>query len=195
VSSPKTTKASPLPTEAQTRVVNAALTLFAEHGVGGTSLRMIAGELGVTVAAVYHQYNTKHEIIVAALESELRRLTAVVDAAEDQPSAERATDVLVAGMVDLAIGVGRSLSAVLSDPIITGPFADDAGYRDVMRRIRRVLMGNDTTRKARIRTATFIAAINGAATHPFLADLDDETLRSELLFVARQLLPTAERVA
>lgn len=183
------------PTAAQGRVVAAALKLFAEHGVGGTSLRMIAGELGVTVAAVYHQYNTKHEIVVAALESELLRLQAVVDAAEAEPTAALARESLIAGMVELTIGVGRSLSAVLSDPIVTGSFRRDAGYRSVLRRIRRLLIGNDTTRSARIRTATFIAAINGAATHPFLADLDDETLRSELLYVAHQLLAPVDETA
>ena len=69
----ETGDARPEPTAAQWRVIAAALELFAEHGVGGTSLRMIAAKLGVTVAAVYHQYNTKNEIIVAAVESELLR--------------------------------------------------------------------------------------------------------------------------
>ena len=72
----KPVQRGPEPTEAQWRVINAALKLFAHNGVGGTSLRMIATELGVTVAAVYHQYNTKDEIIYAAAESELRRLEA-----------------------------------------------------------------------------------------------------------------------
>jgi AcrR family transcriptional regulator len=183
------------PTAAQARVIAAALELFAEHGVGGTSLRMIAGELGVTVAAVYHQYNTKNEIIVAAVESELLRLKTVVDTAEAEPTSARAREALIAGIVELTIGIGRSMSAVLNDPIITGSFGRDTAYRNLMRRIRLVLMGNDTTRRAPIRTATFMAAINGAATHPFLADLDDETLRRELLYVAHQLLPAAEHIA
>ena len=183
------------PTAAQARVIAAALELFAQHGVGGTSLRMIAGELGVTVAAVYHQYNTKNEIIVATVESELLRLKTVVDIAEAEPTSARAREALIAGIIELTIGIGRSMSAVLNDPIITGSFGRDAAYRNLMRRIRLVLMGNDTTPTARIRTATFMAAINGAATHPFLADLDDETLRRELLYVAHQLLPAAEQIA
>jgi hypothetical protein len=36
-------------------------------GVGGTSLQMIADAIGVTKAAVYHQFNTNEEIVVAAL--------------------------------------------------------------------------------------------------------------------------------
>ena len=63
----------PIPlSAAQTRVITAALDLFSRHGVGGTSLQMIADEIGVTKAAVYHQYNTKDEIVLAAAESELR---------------------------------------------------------------------------------------------------------------------------
>lgn len=185
----KPTKRGTEPTDAQRRVVAAALKLFAEQGVGGTSLRMIAGELGVTVAAVYHQYNTKNDIIVAALESELFRLKAVVDAAEAESTAELARDSLITGMVDLTLGGGRRLSAVLSDPITTKTFSHHAGFRDLVQRIRRLLFGNGS--KARIRTTTFIAAINGAATHPLLATSDDEILRRELLYMAYQLLPAA----
>jgi hypothetical protein len=52
----------------------------------------------------------------------------------------------------------------------------------------RLLTDESTTREARIRTAILIAAINGVATHPFVADIDDEALRSELLYLGHQLL-------
>jgi AcrR family transcriptional regulator len=52
-------------TAAQARVVDAALLLFGEHGIAGTSLSMIAEAIGVTKAAIYHQYNTKDEIVLA----------------------------------------------------------------------------------------------------------------------------------
>lgn len=38
------------------------LDLFADHGVSGTSLQLIAGAMGVMKAAVYHQFKTKDEI-------------------------------------------------------------------------------------------------------------------------------------
>src|SRR5262249_57471431 len=60
-------------TAAQTRVIEAAVDLFAEHGISGTSLQMIADALGVTKAAVYHQYNTKEEIILAVAQLVLAR--------------------------------------------------------------------------------------------------------------------------
>src|SRR5215216_3806867 len=54
----------------QLRTVRVALELFAIHGVGGTSLQMIADALGVTKAAVYHQFPAKDSIVIAAIEVE-----------------------------------------------------------------------------------------------------------------------------
>ncbi|HSZ37995.1 MAG TPA: helix-turn-helix domain-containing protein, partial [Acidimicrobiales bacterium] len=51
---------------AQVRTAGVALDLFGEHSVSGTSLQMIADVLGVTKAAVYHQFRTKEAIVVAA---------------------------------------------------------------------------------------------------------------------------------
>jgi AcrR family transcriptional regulator len=149
---------------------------------------MIAAELGVTVAAVYHQFHTKDEIIRAAAESELLKLQAVVEGAESQATTELAREALITGMVDLTLGVGRSVSAVLSDPVVTAPFRRNPQLRDLVHRMGRLLTDESTTREARIRTAILIAAINGVATHPFVADIDDEALRSELLYLGHQLL-------
>jgi AcrR family transcriptional regulator len=173
---------------AQNRIITAAMDLFARHGVGGTSLQMIADEIGVTKAAVYHQYKTKDEIVLAAAESELRRLGAVIEVAENESSARRARDSLIAGIVDLAVDRGRSASTILSDPVIVGFFAEHDEFRDVMHRLRHILFGNDTAPEARIRTAMLIAAISGAIMHPFVADLDDELVRAELLRLARRFL-------
>jgi AcrR family transcriptional regulator len=149
---------------------------------------MIADEIGVTKAAVYHQYRTKDEIVLAAAESELRRLEAVVEVAENQHSRKRARDSLIAGIVDLAIDRGRSASTILSDPVITGFFADHDEFRDVMQRLRRILVGDDAAPQARVRTAMLIAAVSGAVMHPFVADLDDDVVRAELLRLARRFL-------
>lgn len=173
---------------AQARVITAALDLFARQGVGGTSLQMIADEIGVTKAAVYHQYKTKDEIILAAAESELRRLEAVVEVAENESSPKRARDSLITGIVDLAIERGRSASTILSDPVIVGFFADHDAFRDVMYRLRHILVGDDTAPQARVRTAMLIAAISGAVMHPFVAGLDDDVVRIELLRLARRFL-------
>lgn len=172
----------------QARIVDAALELFAAHGVGGTSLQMIADAIGVTKAAVYHQFQAKDEIVLAAAEAELARLDTVVAAAEAEPSRRRARDSLVTGIVGLAVDRRRQFSTILSDPVVVASFADHDAYRGVLHRLSRLLMGDDAGPGARVRTAMLIAAISGAVMHPFVVDLDDEVLRTQLLRLARRFL-------
>jgi AcrR family transcriptional regulator len=179
---------SPARSAAQLRIIGAALALFPEHGVSGTSLQMIADHLGVTKAAVYHQFNTKDEIVLAVAEAELARLEAVVAGAEAAPTQARARLLVVSGIVDLAVDSRRTTTTILSDPVIVGFFADHHTFFDVMSRLRRLLMGDDVGADARVRTAMLLAAISGAVMHPFVVDLDDDTLRTELLRLARRFL-------
>ena len=58
----------------QDRILSAALELFGEHGVNGTSYQMVADTLGVTKAAIYHQFKTKDDIVIAVTERELSKL-------------------------------------------------------------------------------------------------------------------------
>jgi AcrR family transcriptional regulator len=179
----------PVPSAAQARIINAALELFARNGVGGTSLQMIADAIGVSKAAVYHQYNTKDEIVLAAAEAELARVEEVVRAAEAEKSRTRARKTLVTGMVDLAVAHRRTASTILNDPVIVRFFADHESFRPVMERMSRVLVGDDVGHEARISTAMLTAAISGTVMHPLVAGLDDETLRSQLQGLAERLLP------
>jgi AcrR family transcriptional regulator len=172
----------------QQRIVDAAVELFAVHGVGGTSLQMIADAVGVTKAAVYHQYQTKDAIVVAVAEAELARLETAIDAAEAEPTRERAREVLVERMVDLAVKRRRMESTLLGDPVIVRFFADHEPFRAVMNRLYRLLVGDATAPDARLSAAMFTAAIGGAVMHPLVADLDDDTLRPQLLHLARRFL-------
>ncbi|GIU86027.1 MAG: hypothetical protein KatS3mg009_0542 [Acidimicrobiia bacterium] len=60
-------------------------------------------------------------------------------------------------------------------------------FQRFMRRLYRVLVGDDAGPEARVRAAVVAAALGGAVVHPFVAGLDDETLRAELLRRARDL--------
>jgi AcrR family transcriptional regulator len=173
---------------AQIRIVKAAVDLFAEHGVGGTSLQMIADALGVTKAAVYHQFKTKDEIVVAVAEAELARLETALDAAEAESDPARARAVLVARIVDLAVERRQMESTLLGDPVLVRFFAQHEPFRRVMNRLYRLLMGDDAGPDARVPAAMLTAAIGGAVMHPLVADLDDDTLRAQLLHLARRFL-------
>src|SRR5262245_6060767 len=173
---------------APSRIIEAALGLFAEHGISGTSLQMIADELGVTKAAVYHQYNTKDEIVLAVTQVVLARLEAAVTAAEAERSRARARALLVAEMVDLAVEQ-RGMAVVLQrDPVMLRFLESYAPFRRVMAHVNRLLMGGASNPRARVQAATLAAAIAGAVIHPLVLDLDDESLRSQLLKQVRKLL-------
>ncbi|MGD0882846.1 MAG: helix-turn-helix domain-containing protein [Acidimicrobiales bacterium] len=178
----------PVRSAAQIRIIDAAVDLFARHGVGGTSLQMIATRIGVTKAAVYHQFNTKEAIVIAAAEAELGRLEAVVAAAEAEPSRALARDSLVTGMVDLAVADRRTVSTILNDPVIARFYAGHDSFRNVMDRMSAILV-DDIGHEARVSTAMLTAAISGTVMHPLVARLDDDTLRRQLEQLARRLLP------
>jgi AcrR family transcriptional regulator len=149
---------------------------------------MIAKQLGVTKAAVYRQYKTRDEIVLAAAEAELARLEAVVDAAEKETSRGRARDKLLEGMVDLCVERRRTVSTILSDPVVAGFFAEHEHYRDIMRRLRRLLVGEGAGPEGRVTSAMVVAATSGAVMHPFVQGLDDDVLRVQLLSLARRFL-------
>ena len=65
--------------------------------MGGTSLQMIADEIGVTKAAVYHQFKTKEEIVIALTERELGGLEEALEAAETEQSRPRARNCFSMG--------------------------------------------------------------------------------------------------
>jgi AcrR family transcriptional regulator len=176
-------------TAAQTRIIEAALVLFAEHGISGTSLQMIADAVGVTKAAVYHQYNTKDEIVLAVAGIVLARLEAAVTRAEAERSRSRAREMLIAAMIELAVERRRMAGILQRDPVMLRFLEKHAPFRHVMRRVNRALMGDAADPRARVQAAALESLIAGTVVHRLVLNLDDESLRAELLKQARKLLP------
>jgi AcrR family transcriptional regulator len=173
---------------AQTRIITAALGLFAEHGVNGTSLQMIADDIGVTKAAIYHQFPTKEEIVVAAVEVEVAKLDAALDAADAEEPLARAREIVLTQVIDLAVERRRMVSAVQHDPVVARLLARHKPFRRLMDRLNNVLTGGDESAEARVRAAMVASAIGGAVTHALVIQLDDETLRSNLVDLSRRFL-------
>ena len=44
------------------------MTLISRHGFAGTSLQMIADELGFTKAAIYYHFRTRDQLLIALME-------------------------------------------------------------------------------------------------------------------------------
>lgn len=172
--------------EAQQRTIAAALDLCGDHGVSGTSFQMIADSVGVTKAAIYHQFKTKDALVLAVVEVVLARLQEALDLAEAEPSRVRARAVLLTEVIDLAVEQRRWVHALQGDPVMARLIASHPPFVDLIGRVYGILLDDDDPR-SQVRAAIVGAAIGGAIVNPMIANLDDGTLRAELLVVTRRL--------
>jgi AcrR family transcriptional regulator len=176
----------------QIRIINAALDLFGEHGVSGTSLRMIADAVGVTKAAVYRQFKTKDEIIIAVTEMQLARFEDALEAAEAESNRTRARELLFNQVIDMVIDQRRMIGILQSDPVILRLLGEHQPYLLFLQRLYRALVGDGTTPESLVQAAMLSGAMNGAVTHPLVTHLDDAVLRSQLLHLTRRLIDRPE---
>ncbi|WP_245714021.1 TetR/AcrR family transcriptional regulator [Nocardia vaccinii] len=173
---------------AKQRTIDTAIRLFAEHGVSGTSLQMIADAVGITKAAVYHQFRTKDEIVVAVVESELAGLAAAVSVAESQDDAELAQRVLVEQVVALVVRRRQLVGMLQTDPVLARSLAENEPFQRMIEGLIAAHVGDVGESGIRVKVAMVSAAIGGAVTHPLVADLDDEVLFTHLLEITHRLL-------
>jgi AcrR family transcriptional regulator len=175
-------------TAAQRRILVAALDLFADHGVSGTSLQMIADAIGVTKAAVYHQFKTKDEIVIATTEMQLARLEGAVEDAEAAEDRPQARELLLDRVIEMAVEQRRMVGVMESDPVIIRFLAEHKPFQAFLERLYAALIGDDTGPQTLVQAAMLSGAIGSAVQHPLVAHLDDATLRSHLLRLTRRLV-------
>jgi len=173
------------------RVIDAAVELFADHGVSGTSLQMIADHLGVTKAAVYYQFHAKEDIVLAVLEEALVDMTAFVTSAEAQPDPDAAAMAALRGLVDLMIGHRQVVAALMRDPEVERIMATHDDLNSLIGRLTSLLLGPSPDLRRRIAVSVVGAGVAQAGIDPRLADVDDETLRAELLELGPAMLSRA----
>lgn len=171
----------------RTRVLDAALDLFAEHGVSGTSLQMIADAVGITKAAVYHQFRTKDHIVIAVTERELGRLVPALERAEAHSDGPQARDALLVGVIDMAVRDRRLVRTLQFDPVVVRLLGEHEPFERFLSRLYRVLL-NDANEDNLIQVAMLSGAISSAVMHPLVGDIDDDTLRSKLTEFSRRLI-------
>ena len=174
-------------TPAQSRILHAALELFADHGVSGTSLQMIADAVGVTKAAVYHKFKTKEEIVIAVAEMELATLEDALEAAEAQADSIGARKVLLTEVVGMAVERRRWVRTLQNDPVMVRLLGEHEPFRNLITRLYAILLDEADDTEARISAALFSGAIAGTVINPLVDDIDDDTLRSVLIHLTARM--------
>ncbi|MET4427809.1 AcrR family transcriptional regulator [Mycolicibacterium sp. 624] len=175
-------------TAAQHRVLDAAMDLIGDHGVGGTSLQMIADAIGVSKAAVYHQFNTKNEIIIAMTDRELATLEEPLAAAEADPDPLNGRKVLLNKVIAVAVTRRKWIGTLVNDPVIVRLLGAHEPFAHFLSRLYGVLLDEHDDIEARVTAAVMSAAIAGSVINPLVNDIDDETLRVTLSHITERVL-------
>ena len=87
-------------------ILEASVAEFFEKGYGGTTVRMIAARAGVTVAALYHHFASKHEVLLTVMRQVMGDLLegSAKAIAEADGDATRRFSAFVANHVSYHIG-------------------------------------------------------------------------------------------
>jgi len=172
---------------ARERVLEAALDLFGEHGVSGTSLQMIADRIGVSKAAVYHQFHTKEEIVLGVITPAMEELHVRIEAAERLPAPAARREAMLTALVELAVG-NRRIAAILRADPAAAELARSHPALDVGNRIRALFVGPDPDARADVAGAMVGGALMMIGAAPELEQYADDELAEQLLDQARDLL-------
>jgi AcrR family transcriptional regulator len=174
-------------TGTRTRLIEVAVDLFTRHSFAGTSLQMIADELGFTKAAIYHHFRTREQMLAAVLEPILDELRTVVVYAETRRTAHARAEHMLAGYAALAVR-NRGLVAVLAvDPSVAAVLTERAEWGDLIKRQLALLADVDPGPAGEIKAAMVFAGM-AAAAGPAWGNFDDDALREHLVDAARRTL-------
>jgi AcrR family transcriptional regulator len=176
------------PSEAQLRTLRVALELFAEHGVNATSYQMIADAVGVTKGAIYHQFKTKDELVLAVAEFELSRLEDALEAAESLGGSDVAREFLLSRVIDHAVDHRRAANTLQFDPVLVRLLSDHKPFQRFIERLYGMLVGDKPGPDTQVRLAALTCVVGGTVAHPLVDGLDDNTLRRQLLDTARKII-------
>jgi AcrR family transcriptional regulator len=172
------------------QVVACALALFARHGVAGTSLQMIADELGVTKAAVYYRFRTKEEIVLAVLAPAFEGFAAILEEAEAEP-VERRAGLVLDRLARQAVTHRALYAVVLGDLSATQLRGESPEALAVFERLRDTLAGPAPTPDRTARAAIFLSGLVGPHVDPALRRLSDQDLEAAIAGAGRDMLGIA----
>ena len=175
------------PTDTRQRLLDVAMALISQHGFAGTSLQMIADELGFTKAAIYYHFRTRDQLLIALLEPLLHKIRQVVETAERQRTARTRTEAMVRGYAEVVAG-NRSLAAVMVfDPSVHRVLRVQSEWSDLIERQLALLMQLESGPAGAVKaTAVFTGLAGAASAAP--GGLDEGSLVEQLCDVGRRIL-------
>ncbi|TMR98922.1 TetR/AcrR family transcriptional regulator [Nonomuraea basaltis] len=179
-------KASGVP-QTRERLIDVAVRLFTQRSFAGTSLQMIADELGITKAAVYHHFRTREELLTAVVEPVLRQLRDVIESAETKRTPHARAEHMLTQYAVLAVEHRAVVAVFATDAGAIEMLRAQPGTRDLINRQLNLLADVTPGSAGRV-NATMVLAGIAAAAGPALIRLDDDALLRHLVEAGRRTL-------
>ncbi|HEY3727722.1 MAG TPA: helix-turn-helix domain-containing protein [Solirubrobacteraceae bacterium] len=172
--------------DTRTRILDAALDLFSEHGFEGTTLQQIADRLGFTKAALYYHFRSKDDLLHALHEPAAADLDRLLDAHAQLPNTAARRQQFVADYLDFLLRHRRLIAYTFRDLATLAHPAVASGSRERRARIEAALAGDDVDFSGQVRIAMVFGGMHSViARYP---DCDDPALRDALIDAAGMLL-------
>ncbi|GIM93257.1 TetR/AcrR family transcriptional regulator [Paractinoplanes toevensis] len=174
-------------TDSRHRFIDAATRLFARHSFAGTSLQMIADEVGVTKSAVHHHFRTREELLTAVVEPLAGELRAAVAAAETQRTRRARAERMLTGFIDVVIRNRVLVPVLVGDPGAIETLRSHADMSDLGERLLKLLADVDPGVGGWIKADLTVSGI-ACGMGVRALELDDDLLREHLVGAGRRIL-------
>lgn len=168
------------------RILDVALTLFAESGYDATSMRAIAERIGITKAALYYHFDSKADIVRAMLVDTERQVAGLVDWAREQPRTPALRREVLTRWSDIMQAHGlAAFRFVVANRQVVDDLSPDrhGGMQQRMAELCTLLAPPDASVADQLRTRLALLSINMAG----LTGTDIDADESEILAAARAL--------
>lgn len=168
------------------RILDAALTLFAERGYDATSMREISEQLGITKAALYYHFDSKADIVRSMLADTERKVSELAAWARAQPRTPDLRRQVLIRWSDImqAHGLAAFRFFVANRKVIDDISPDrHGGMHECLGELYEVLAPEGASAEDQLRIRLALMSINMAG----LTGADIDADEPELLAAARRL--------
>lgn len=178
--------------DTRSRILDAALELFSEHGFEGTTLQQVADRLGLTKAALYYHFHSKDDLLSALREPAVTECDGLLDAYELMPETPARRRKFVEAYLDFLMHHRRWIAYIFSDLTTLAHPAIRAGTEERRARMEALLAGADRDDfSAQIRAAMVFGGMHAVVVQYPAADA--EQLRAAMLEAVAVLLRPRRR--
>ena len=178
------------------RLIDVAVDLFTRHSFAGTSLQMIADEMGFTKAAIYYHFRTREELLAAVVEPIFDELSGIITGAEAQRSVTARADRMLRGYAELAVANRALVSVLACDPSVITLLREQPHWSHLINRQLALLAGDQQDPGGMIKATVALAGISSAVGPAWItrtrggqtATVDDDDLLRHLVDTGRRTL-------